>query len=45
MKKEFEKPLLTIIYFINDDIITGSGEYGNDDGELWGDDPDEDPEP
>ena len=42
MKKKFENPELTIITFVNDDIITGSGEYGDSNGE-WTDpeDPDD----
>ena len=42
MKKEFEKPTLIIILFNNDDIITGSGDYGDSNGEFWGDDSDPD---
>ena len=40
MKKEFEKPQLSIINFINDDIMTASGpipdiiDSGNDDGDY-----------
>ena len=34
MKKKFEIPELTIISFIDDDIITGSGEYGDTSGEF-----------
>ncbi len=29
MKNKFEKPELEIIEFTNDDIITGSGDFGN----------------
>ena len=28
-KKRFEKPILEIIDFANDDIITGSGDFGS----------------
>ena len=41
MKNKFEEPKLTIILFSNDEIITGSGEFGDDSGE-WTDDPEED---
>lgn len=44
MKKKFEIPELTIITFIDNDIITGSGEFGDDNGD-WYDTPDPDPEP
>lgn len=29
MKKRFEKPVLEIVEFTNDDIITESGNFGN----------------
>ena len=38
MKKEFEAPELTIVYFINDDIITSSGPgklYGYENGDEF----------
>lgn len=34
MKKKFENPELTIITFTDNDIITGSGQYGNNSGEF-----------
>lgn len=42
MKKKFEIPKLIIVTFINDDIITGSGEFGNNDND-WYDPEDSDP--
>ena len=34
MKKKFENPELTIITFTDNDIITGSGQYGDSSGEF-----------
>ena len=35
MKKEFEKPTVAIIEFSDEDIITGSGDVGDDSGIYW----------
>ncbi len=42
MKNKFEEPKLMIVLFTNNDIITKSGEYGDEEGE-WTDpaDPDD----
>ncbi len=42
MKKKYEIPELTVITFTNDDIITGSGGFGNSSGQFIDpEDPDE----